>query len=209
MEPPESFPLLARELNTLFLLVLESYLFWLCLPAIAFASASTSLRQTAEPKRNVRNGLDPLPWLSSKSSPKKNVASYPVCAFFMPHTVLRHELVKTEIRECGLHNHVCLDSGLSDSWQYQSAGDRAAATDSAPSRTRGRKESRVKILLFLHRHHCFLRRPVRMLRDLGEIGSTDHHLNTKVIEDSGSSSAPRSNPPMSLPEARHGYIPQH
>ena len=50
-----------------------------------------------------------------------------------------------------------------------------------------------KMLVFLHRLYFFLRRPVRMLRDLGEIGATDHHLNTKVIEDSGSFSAPHYN----------------
>ena len=48
-----------------------------------------------------------------------------------------------------------------------------------------------------------------MLLDLGEIGATDHHLNAKVIEDSGSSTAPRCNPQIPLLEARHGNIPQH
>ena len=49
----------------------------------------------------------------------------------------------------------------------------------------------------------------RMLRDLEEIGATDHHLHNNVIEDSGSSSAPRCNPQIPLLEARHGHIPQH
>ena len=49
---------------------------------------------------------------------------------------------KTESVECTI---MCIESRLSDSWQYQSAGDRAAATDSTLSRTRGRTELRVKI----------------------------------------------------------------
>ena len=182
-------------------------MFWLCSLAIVFASASTSLSQTVEPERNVRNGPDRLPWLCSKSSPKKTVASYPV--YSSCQTVLRHELVETEIRECGLRNHVY------STQDFRIRGNISQQETEPQQLTQHLHEPVVernhelKMLLFLHQHYCFLRRQVRMLRDLGEIGSTDHHLNTKVIEDSGSSSAPRCDPPIPLPEARHGHIPQH
>ena len=57
-------------------------------------------------RKKCSKRCDPLPWLCSKSS------SYPVCAFSSCHTVLRHELVETEIGECGKHNHVYTNQDL-------------------------------------------------------------------------------------------------
>ena len=109
------------------------------------------------------------------------------CAHSSCHTVLRHELVETEIRECGKHNHVYSNQ------DFRLLGNISLQETELQQLTQHLHEPMVemnhelKMFLFLHRHYCFLRCPVRMLRDLEEIGLTDHQLNTKDIEDSGSS----------------------
>ena len=73
--------------------------------AIAFATASTSLSQKVEPKEMFERVLT-LFLDCVRTVHQRKPSPHTQCAHSSCHTVLRHELVETEIRECRLHNHV-------------------------------------------------------------------------------------------------------
>ena len=123
-------------------------MFWLCSLAITLASASSSLSQTMEPERKVRNGPDLQPWLFRKAHQRQPSTDIQ-CAHSSCHTVLRDELVETENRECGMHNHVYRIKTFE--FVARPSCNNCLNTFTNP----WSKEPRVKMLLFLHRHYCF------------------------------------------------------
>ena len=95
--------------------------------------------------------------------------------------MLRHELVETEIGECGKHNHVY------SSQDFRILGNISLQETELQQLTQHLHEPMVEMN---HELKMFLFLPALLLpsmSDLGEIGLTDRQLNTKDMEDSGSS----------------------